>query len=113
VASKILTREQAQSRKDAAVRFAEKALDDPDKASDIESEDLDDWVERKRITLIDNTGKRRKMANGNGDPRTKAELLAEIEDLQSQLDAINDILNPPDDEDADYDADDDDDDDLG
>ena len=46
------------------------------------------------------------MANGNGgaDPRTKAELLDEIDDLQSQLDAINDILNPPsDDDDEDYD----------
>ena len=48
------------------------------------------------------------MANGNGDPRTKAELLDEIDDLQNQLDAINDILNPPsDDDDDDYDADDD------
>ena len=49
VASKILTREQAQSRKDAAVRFAENVLDDPDKADDISSEDLDSWIERKGI----------------------------------------------------------------
>jgi hypothetical protein len=39
-----------QARKDAAVRSAENVLDDPDKASDIESEDFDDWVERKKIT---------------------------------------------------------------
>jgi hypothetical protein len=41
VASKILTRAQAEARKAAAVRFAENFLDDPDKASDIEDEDLD------------------------------------------------------------------------
>jgi hypothetical protein len=49
------------------------------------------------------------MANGNGDPRTKSELLDEIDDLQNQLDAVNDILNPPDGDD-DYDDDDDSDD---
>ena len=47
------------------------------------------------------------MPNGNVDPRTKAELLDEIGELQSQLDAINDILNPPP-EDDDDDTDDDD-----
>src|SRR5215467_13316362 len=74
VASKILTREQAQSRKDAAVRFAENVLDDPDKADDIESEDLDDWIDRKKITLIDNPKKRSlQVANGNG--QTKQDLL--------------------------------------
>jgi hypothetical protein len=130
VASKILTRAQAQSRKDAAVRFAENVLDDSDKADDIESESLDDWVARKRITLIhprrgpgtaDNPAKRSpKMANGNGDPRTKAELLDEIDqlhqenaDLQDQLDAIADIVAPSDntgDDEGDDDDDQDDDD---
>ena len=114
MASKILTREQAQARKDAAVRFAENVLDDPDKASDIESEDLDDWIERKRITLVDNPRKRRlNMPRGNGgNGRTKQDLLDEIDelqqenqDLQDQLDAIADIVAPSDegDEDDDYD----------
>jgi hypothetical protein len=57
VASKILTRDQAQARKDAAVRFAENVLDDPDKADAIESEDLDDRITRKGITIV-NKGKR-------------------------------------------------------
>jgi hypothetical protein len=118
VASKILTREQAQSRKDAAVRFSENVLGDPDKASDIEAEDLGDWIERHKITLVDNTGKRSlKMTNGNGDPRTKAELLDQIDqlqqdnqDLQDQLDAIADIVEAPDEGDEDdYDDDSDDD----
>jgi len=112
VASKVLTREQAQARKDAAVRFAENVLGDSDKADDIESEGLDDWVERKRITLIDNPRRNSSMANGNGDPRTKAELLDEIDqlqqenqDLQDALDAVADIVTggPPEDEDEDDD----------
>ena len=66
MATKILTREQAQSRKDQAARFAENVLDDPDNADDIASEDLDDWVERKGITLIDNPRKwSLEMANSN------------------------------------------------
>jgi len=101
------------------VRFAQNVLNDPGKADDIESEDLDDWIERKKITLVGNTGQRSpKMAsNENGDPRTKAELLDEIDqlqqdnqDLQDQLDAIADIVVPPDDtgdDDSDYDDDDD------
>jgi hypothetical protein len=119
VPSKILTRAQAQSRKDAAVRFAENVLEDSDKADDIESESLDDWVARKRITLIDNPAKRSlKMANGNADPRTKAELLDEIDQLREEnadlgdaLAAIADIVAPPDTGDDEGDDDDDQDDD--
>jgi hypothetical protein len=51
----MLTRDPAQARKDAAVRFPENVLKDQDRA---ESENLDDWVQLKRITLIDNRGKR-------------------------------------------------------
>jgi hypothetical protein len=85
VASKILTRDQAQSRKDEAVRFAENVLDDPDLADSISSEDLDDWVSRKGITLVSNPKARSlKMANGNGN-MTKA-------DLEDAVDSALDIL---------------------
>jgi hypothetical protein len=110
VASKILTRDQAQARKDAAVRFAENVLDDPDKAADIEAEDLDDWVERKKITLVENPGRRaEKMANGPSKQDLQDQiddLTQENQDLQDQLDAIVDIVVPPDEDD---DTDDDDD----
>jgi hypothetical protein len=118
VASKILTRDQAEARKAAAVRFAENVLGDFDKADDIAAESLDDWIERKKITLIGNPGRSLKMAgNGNGDPRTKTELLDTIDDLQQQVDDLNDTLDsimdlagggPPDDDDTDADTDDDD-----
>ena len=120
MASKILTREQAQARKDAASRFAANVLNDEDLADSIESEDLDDWVERKRITLVDNPGKRSlKMANGSADPRSKSELLDAIDDLQQQVDDLNDTLDSimdlagggpaddDDDEEDEHDADDD------
>ena len=100
VASKILTRDQAQARKDAAVRFAENVLDDPDKADDIESEDLDDWIERKRISLIDNSGKRSlEMANNKWSKDELVDRIDELEsensDLQDTLDSIADIVSPP------------------
>ena len=118
MASRILTREQAQARKDAAVRFAENYLGDVGLADDIESEDLDSWVARKRITLVDNSGKRSlKMANGSADPRSKSELLDEIDSLQQQVDDLNDTLDsimdiagggPPDEDEDGDDPDDDD-----
>ena len=118
MASRLLTRDQAQARKDAAVRFAENYLDDVGLADDIESEDLDSWVARKRITLVDNSGKRSpKMANGSADPRSKSELLDTIDDLQQQIDDLNDTLDsimdlagggPSEDDDDSDDADDDD-----
>ena len=62
--------------------------------------DLDEYAEHKNIQIV-NRGEKATMANGNSDPRTKQELLDEIDDLQSQLDAISDIVNPPDDGDDD------------
>jgi hypothetical protein len=111
VASKILTRDQAEARKAAAARFALNVLKDPDKAGDIESEDLDDWIERKGITLIDNPRERSlQVANSN---MSKDELLdyvdeleAENSDLQDALDSIADIVAAPSGDDDPADGDD-------
>ena len=108
---KYRTFEQTETAQARAVRFAENVLEDSDLADELESLTPEEYADRKGIVII-NQGEI-KVVNGNGDARTKAELLDEIEDLQSQLDAINDILNPPDDDDDDYDTDDDTDDDLG
>ena len=43
-AVKQLTREQIQSRKDAAVRFTDNVLGDSDRASEIEDESLEDYA---------------------------------------------------------------------
>jgi hypothetical protein len=94
-----LTREQAESRKDAAVRFVDNVLGDPDRADEIEEEDLEDYAARRKIELIN---PRRSMGIANSDPRTKDQLLDEIADLQDeyaalqdQLDAIQDVLSGP------------------
>jgi len=101
---KQLTREQLQARKDQAVRFVRDFLGDPDRADEIQDEDLESYAERRKIQLI-NFGRRKKgMANGDG--RTRKDLLDEIDDLrqenqdlQDQLDAVADIVAPPEEED--------------
>jgi hypothetical protein len=116
---KALTREQLQSRKDKAVRFVRDVMDDPERASEIEDEDLEDYAERKKV-LLSNRRRKQSMAGGNGgNGRTKQDLLDEIDDLQQQnqdlqdqLDAIADIVSPEEeDDDDDSDEDDSDDDD--
>ena len=114
---KYRTLEQTETAQARAVRFAENVLQDSDLADELESLTPEQYADRKGI-VITNQGEM-KVANGNGnsDPRTKSELLDEIDqlqqdnqDLQDQLDAIADIVVPPDDtgdDDSDYDDDDD------
>src|SRR5215831_19440510 len=94
-----LTREQLQSRKDAAVRFLRGVKDLPERADEVEDESLEDYAERRKIQLIN---PRRSANMANGDPRTKQDLLDEIADLQAEntdlqdtLDSIADIVSPP------------------
>lgn len=103
---KALTREQLQSRKDKAVRFVRDVLDDPERASEIEDEDLESYADRHRIQPTNPRKRDESMAGGNG--RTKQDLLDEIDelqqanqDLQDQLDAIADIVAPPEEEEDD------------
>jgi hypothetical protein len=112
--AKQLTADQVQARKDKAVRFAENVLEDDDLADDLDSESVESYAERKRIKIIPNTGRRNKAMAGNGNNgKTKQDLLDEIADLQdendalqSQLDAVLDIV-APEDEDDDQNEDDD------
>jgi hypothetical protein len=103
VAKKELTLDEAQARKDRGVQFLRDVAGDNDAADSLDDEDLDSYIERKHITIV-NEGAR-KMANGTW---TKQQLLDEISDLQSQLDAIADIV-APEDEDGDDGTDDGDD----
>jgi hypothetical protein len=105
---KSLTREQLQGRKDKAVRFVRDVLDDPERADQIEAEDLEDYAARRHVELINPT-RRKTMANG-GNGRSKQDLLDEIDelqqenrDLQDQLDAIADIVSPEEEEEDDDD----------
>jgi len=102
-----LTREQLQSRKDRAVRFLRDIKDDPERASEVEDEDLESYAQRRKIELIN--PRRKAMPGGNGgNGRTKQDLLDEIDDLQQQvndlqdqLDAVADIVAPEDEENED------------
>jgi hypothetical protein len=93
-----------------AVQFLRDVVGDDDKADEFDDMDVEAYAERKHIQIIN---PRRNTGMPNGDPRTKSELLGEIDqlqqenqDLQDQLDAISDIISPPEEEDDD-DADDD------
>jgi hypothetical protein len=106
---KQLTRAQVASRKAQAVRFTHDVLGDPERADEIEAESLEDYAERRRVTLFNSSERK----NGiMAHSKTKAqledridELEQENQDLQDQLDAVADIVAPADD---DLDEDDDD-----
>ncbi len=127
---KVLTREQAQTSKDRAARFVLNVLQDSDGAQAIEDESLDDWAERKKITLTNprpnpprrctliHEGKENNMATKKPtmadvleeNERLKQEnddLSSEVDDLNDQLDQVADIV-AGDEEDEEEDGDDDD-----
>ena len=109
---KALTSEQLQTRKEQAVRFTRDVLGDADRAEEIENESLEDYATRRKIQIT-NPQIRRTAIMPRG--KTKAELEAEIaelqeenQELQDQLDAVADIVSPDDgDEDDDETGDDD------
>jgi len=110
--ARVLTRDQLQSRKEQAVRFVRDVLGDPERAGEIADERLDDYAERRKIQIA-NPAKRRMAIMARG--KTKAQLEAEIEELQAenqelqdQLDAVADIVNPDEDDDEEDVPDDDD-----
>ena len=96
---KELTREQLENRKAQAVRFTRNVLDDDDRADEIEDESLEDYAERRHITITNPKGAMR-MATP-----TRRELLERIEelenenaDLESRLDEIAGIVGEEDDD---------------
>jgi len=91
VAKNALTADQVQAKKAKAVQFLRDVVGDDDKADEFEDMDLDEYADHKGITIINRGGT--KMANGNGDPRTKAELLDELDQLQQENQDLQDSLN--------------------
>lgn len=94
-----MTRQQAETSKDRAARFVLNVLDDPEGSQAIEDESLDEWADRKKITLT-NPARRKspeihesedQMAAPKG--QTKAELLEQIQDLQEENDELNSQLD--------------------
>jgi predicted RNase H-like nuclease (RuvC/YqgF family) len=112
---------QAEAAKEKAARFVGDVLDDPDRASEIEGESLDEWLEEtgRRIQPNPKTKRRKVMPKAR---KTPAEYAAEIRALKDERDALseeNDELNTllddiqdlsgSDEDDDDVDTDDDDD----
>lgn len=93
-----LTRDQLESRKQKAVRLVRDVLDDSDRAQEIESESLDDYAARRKIQLLNPTGRKKLMVKKTQTREELKERVRELEEenetLQDQLDAIADIVVP-------------------
>jgi len=74
--------------KERAVRFVEDALDDPDRADEIERESVQSYADRKKIE-IENPKVRR--STPVETTMTKAELVETVEQLE---DILDDALDP-------------------
>jgi hypothetical protein len=103
---KTLTREQLQRRKEKAVRFVRDVIGDPDRAAEIEQEDLSDYAERRKIRLSNPQKRKESMPTNKQLQKRIRDLEEENQDLTEQLEAIADIVNPEDDESDDDDTDD-------
>jgi hypothetical protein len=92
---KSLTREQLQSRKDKAVRFVRDVVGDPERTAEIDDEDLEDYAERRRISLTNlrRTADMAQDGRNGGNGRTKQELLDEIDELQEENQDLQDQLD--------------------
>jgi predicted RNase H-like nuclease (RuvC/YqgF family) len=104
-----------QSRKEKAVRFTRDVAGDPDRASEIEDESLDDYAARRHMQLSNpphRSERRHTMPRKTvEDYRAElADLKAEVEeledeneDLQERLDKISDLTAGDNEEDEDED----------
>jgi hypothetical protein len=83
---KILTQEQAESRKQRAVRFVRDVLGDPNRADEIEDESLESYAERRGFRIVNPVSRGRTTVMASN--KTKKEIEAEIGDLQEELDTV-------------------------
>ena len=97
---KLLTREQAESRKAKAVQFLRDVVNDDDRADEVDAEPLEEYAERRHITLANPAwkGTRIMSVDTKSLQRRIKELEEENEDLQTKLDDIADLVMPEEDE---------------
>ncbi|MDX2042495.1 MAG: hypothetical protein SF097_14840 [Acidobacteriota bacterium] len=116
--NKVITRETAEKRFQAAIRAADTLRDDPDLADEIEDEGVEEWAERKGY-IIENPGRK---GGKKAMPRINSAALQEEnevlreenESLRARLSDINTLSQDDEDEfdDDEFDDDEDDDDDY-
>jgi len=79
---KVMTLQQAETAKQRAERFALNVLRDEDLADDIADESLEDWIERKGITIKNPQKENKPMATRQP---SKADLENKIAELEEEL----------------------------
>lgn len=101
---KTKTRDQVVKMQEKAVRFSRDVLNDSDKADEIAGLSVEEYADRKKIT-IENPRRRHAMAHKSNQV-SRQQLLDQIDDLQAEnqdlndrLDEITDLAAPPQDED--------------
>ena len=96
------------------MRFVRDVVGDPERAAEIEQEDLDDYAARKKVQIVNPSRSTNSMPTSKQLRQRISELEQENQDLSDQLDAIADIISPgdedEDDDDNDSNGDEDDDD---
>ena len=93
-----MTYDQVAERKRKAESFARNVLEDDQRADEIADEPVEDYAERRHFDIVDDPTRRIAAMSNNGP--SKQDLMDQIADLQdennmlqSQLDAISDILD--------------------
>ena len=112
-----VTLQQAETARGRAVRAAENLLDDPDRADDFAGMDAREYAVSKGWDIVENPrAGAQKGAKTMATLKEKVKELQDelegkdsyIEELESQLDAITEIVSPSDDDDSESDDEEDD-----
>ena len=103
-AKRAKTLEQLAAMKDKAVRFVRDVLDDPERADEIEDEDLFAYADRKGIAVLQENPNSRRTTMAGRMTRQELEnrideLEAENESLSEKLDSIADLASGDEDDD--------------
>lgn len=95
---KMVTRQQLESRKAQAVRFARDVREDDELADAIDDESLDEYAEKRRVKIANPKGARKMAVQTRRELMERIEELeGENEELQSRLDEIADLVSPDED----------------
>lgn len=102
---KTKTRDQVEKMRAKAVRFSEDVLHDSDKADEIAGLSVEEYAERKKITVVNPTRRNRMARRNPSSTPSKDELLDRIDELEAEnqelsdiVDEINDLTSPEEDD---------------
>ncbi|MFN0112991.1 MAG: hypothetical protein ACKVZH_29375 [Blastocatellia bacterium] len=100
---KEMTLRQAETSRSRGIRFVRDVLEDDDRADELDDESLDDWADRKSVTIVENPKTLKPKTKEKLYMLTKQQLedrVAELEEREARiLDALGIELEEEDEED--------------